>query len=378
MNRRDLLALGLASLSASALKPCFAWAQGKYPERPIKLMVRVLGRRRERRRRPPMGRAGEAAARHGLCREPGRRQRHDRDRRGRARRAGRPHDPARQHQHDGAQPDDHGQGALRPVKDFVPIAILCVSTTSIVVHASVPAKTLKELIAYAKANPGKLSYGSAGTGTMSNLSGELFKQLTGLNDLVHIPYKGAGPGITDLVSGHIPMMSPNVTGQVLELHRAGKIRILAVNAAERLKAAPDIPTAIEQGVAGHDRPAVPRPVRAGGHAQTPIVDRIADGHRARRWRTPEFQKVLHHLRPRSDPEFRLRARRSATWPRRSRAGAGGQGLGLQGGVNGRVSDRAAYGPPPAPARACASAARSTLLVEASGSSSTNQTKRGCW
>ena len=100
-------------------------------------------------------------------------------------------------------------------------------------------KTLKELIAYAKANPGKLSYGSAGSGTMSNLSGELFKQLTGLNDLVHIPYKGAGPGITDLVSGHIPMMSPNVTAQILELHRAGKIRILAVNAAERLTAAPD-------------------------------------------------------------------------------------------------------------------------------------------
>ena len=137
-----------------------------------------------------------------------------------------------------------------PAKDFVPIAILAVSTTSIVVHASVPAKTLKELIAYAKANPGKLSYGSAGAGTMSNLSGELFKQLTGLNDLVHIPYKGAGPGITDLVSGHIPMMTPNVTGQLLELNRAGKIRILAVNGAQRLTAAPDIPTAIEEGVPG--------------------------------------------------------------------------------------------------------------------------------
>ena len=111
-------------------------------------------------------------------------------------------------------------------KDFVPIAVIAISTTSIAVHASVPAKTLQELIAYAKANPGKLSYGSAGTGTMSNLSGELFKQLTGLDHLVHIPYKGAGPGLTDLVSGHIPVMTPNVTGQVLELHRTGKIRIL--------------------------------------------------------------------------------------------------------------------------------------------------------
>ena len=111
-------------------------------------------------------------------------------------------------------------------------------------------KTLAELIAYAKANSGKLSYGSAGTGTMSNLSGELFKQLTGLNDLVHIPYKGAGAGIADFVSGHIPVMTPNVSGQLLEFHRAGKIRILAVNAAERLAAAPEIPTAIGQGVPG--------------------------------------------------------------------------------------------------------------------------------
>jgi tripartite-type tricarboxylate transporter receptor subunit TctC len=135
-------------------------------------------------------------------------------------------------------------------KDFVPITIIAVSTTSIVVHASVPVKTLPELIAYAKANPGKLSYGSAGSGTMSNLSGELFKQITGLGDLVHIPYKGAGPGITDLVSGHIPMMTPNITAQVLEFHRAGTIRILAVNAAQRLGGAPEIPTAIEQGLPG--------------------------------------------------------------------------------------------------------------------------------
>ena len=66
--------------------------------------------------------------------------------------------------------------------------------------------------------------------------------------MVHVPYKGAGPGIADLVSGHIPMMSPNITGQLLEFHKTGKIRILAINSQERLKAAPDIPTAIEQGV----------------------------------------------------------------------------------------------------------------------------------
>lgn len=135
-----------------------------------------------------------------------------------------------------------------PKKDFVPIAIFCVSTSSIVVNASVPVKNVKELIAYVKANAGKLSYGSAGTGTMSHLSGELFKQITGLKDIVHIPYKGAGPGIADIVSGHIPIMTPNVSGQILTLHKSGKIRILAVNAPKRLKAAPEIPTAIEEGV----------------------------------------------------------------------------------------------------------------------------------
>ncbi len=118
------------------------------------------------------------------------------------------------------------------------------------VHASVPAGTLAELIAYAKANPGKLSYGSAGAGTLTNLAGELFKQLIGAPDIVHIPYKGAAPGIADLASGHIPMMTPNVGGPLIEFHRAGKVRILAVNAPRRIKAAPDIPTAIEAGLPG--------------------------------------------------------------------------------------------------------------------------------
>jgi tripartite-type tricarboxylate transporter receptor subunit TctC len=117
-----------------------------------------------------------------------------------------------------------------PLKDFVGIYILCNAPTSIVVHASVPARNLAELIAYARANPGKLSYGSAGAGTVTNLAGELFKQLIGAPDIVHIPYKGAAPGVADLASGHIPMMTPNVGGPLLEFHRAGKVRILATRA----------------------------------------------------------------------------------------------------------------------------------------------------
>ena len=131
-----------------------------------------------------------------------------------------------------------------PVKDFQAIYIMAISPTSIVVHESVPVKTLKELIAYSKANPGKLSYGSAGAGTLTNLAGEIFKDLIGAPDITHIPYKGAAPGVTDLSAGHIPMMTPNVGGPLLQFHNTGKIRILAINATKRLKAAPDIPTAV--------------------------------------------------------------------------------------------------------------------------------------
>src|SRR5438477_6312164 len=137
-----------------------------------------------------------------------------------------------------------------PLKDFTSIYILCNAPTTIVVHQSVPVRNLAELIAYAKANPGKLSYGSAGAGTLTNLAGELFKQLIGAPDIVHIPYKGSAPGVTDLASGHIPMMTPNVGGPLLELHRAGRVRILALTARTRLSIAPDIPTAIEAGLPG--------------------------------------------------------------------------------------------------------------------------------
>ncbi|HEY7662638.1 MAG TPA: tripartite tricarboxylate transporter substrate binding protein [Xanthobacteraceae bacterium] len=137
-----------------------------------------------------------------------------------------------------------------PLKDFVGIYILCMAPTCIVVHASVPARNLEELIAYARANPDKLSYGSAGAGTLTNLAGELFKQLIGVPGIVHIPYKGSAPGVADLASGQIPMMTPNVGAPLLGFHRAGKVRILAINATARVQAAPDIPTAAEAGLPG--------------------------------------------------------------------------------------------------------------------------------
>ncbi len=135
-----------------------------------------------------------------------------------------------------------------PVKDLDPIASVAVYFLGIAVHPSVPVQTLKDLIAYAKANPGKLSYGHSGVGTIQHLTGELFKSLAETPDIVQVPYRGTGPAIADLVAGQVPMGIVGVTGQVLELHRAGKMRVLAVTGPKRLIAAPELPTAAEQGL----------------------------------------------------------------------------------------------------------------------------------
>ena len=134
-----------------------------------------------------------------------------------------------------------------PVKDLVPIAAVAANVLCVAVHPSLPVQTLKELIAYAKAHPGKLSYGHAGVGSIQHLTGELFKSIAGTPDIVQVPYKGTGPLITDLVGGQIPMGTPGVTGQVLEFHRSGKLRVLAVTSPTRLIAAPELPTAAEIG-----------------------------------------------------------------------------------------------------------------------------------
>jgi tripartite-type tricarboxylate transporter receptor subunit TctC len=135
-----------------------------------------------------------------------------------------------------------------PVKDFSAVAVFAYSPTSIAANASLPVRTLGALIAYAKANPGKLSYGSAGNGSITNLAGELFKLRAGGLEIVHVPYKGIGQGVTDLIGGQIPLLSANATAQILELHRADKARILSVNSQTRIRGAPEIPTSIEAGL----------------------------------------------------------------------------------------------------------------------------------
>ncbi len=137
-----------------------------------------------------------------------------------------------------------------PLKDLEPISNLVVSPFALAIHPSVPARTLKEFVDYAKANPGTVTYGHAGVGSLNHLTGELLKSLTGIPQLVHVPYRGSGPATADAISGQVSMVIPAVTGPLLEFNRTGKLRILAVTGPTRLIAAPEIPTAVEAGFPG--------------------------------------------------------------------------------------------------------------------------------
>src|SRR5215470_1984459 len=250
MKRRDLLAYFASALCGWGIARRSALAQAKYPDRPIKLIVPfvpggvndAVARVWADRVKAPLGAVyienqggaggavGAAAVAH-------------------------------------AQPDGYtillgGAGSqvlnpigmsrplYDPIRDFEPIAILATTSLTIVVTPSLPVHTLKELIAYAKANPGQLVYGSAGTGSMTHLAGELFKSLAGTPDVVHVPYKGSGASLTDVISGQVPIIVANVTGQVLELHKSGKLRMIVVTGPERLVADREIPTAVESGLPG--------------------------------------------------------------------------------------------------------------------------------
>jgi tripartite-type tricarboxylate transporter receptor subunit TctC len=135
------------------------------------------------------------------------------------------------------------------VRDIAPVVCAARLAYVVVVHPSVPAATIPELIAYAKANPGKINYGSAGSGTPQNITCELFKMMTGVN-LVHVPYRGGAPAATDLVGGHIQIIFSPVS-ESLEHIKAGKLRALAVTTAARLDVLPDVP-AMKDFVPGYE------------------------------------------------------------------------------------------------------------------------------
>ena len=131
-------------------------------------------------------------------------------------------------------------------KDFSPVILVARSPNILVVHPSVPAQSVKQLIDHAKANPGKLTYASQGNGSSGHIVGEQFKQVSG-TDIVHVPYRGAAPAVQDLVAGHVAMMFDILTLAAPQV-KAGKVRALAVAAPQRVAALPEVPTMAEAGL----------------------------------------------------------------------------------------------------------------------------------
>ncbi len=136
--------------------------------------------------------------------------------------------------------------SFHPERDFEPVTLLATLPNILAVHPSVPAKDLPGLIEYARANPGKLNYASAGAGTASHIAGEYFKRLAGV-EIVHVPYKGSAPALSDLIAGHVAFTFDYLPSALPHV-RDGKLRALAVTGPRRSKAAPELPTAIEAGL----------------------------------------------------------------------------------------------------------------------------------
>ena len=136
------------------------------------------------------------------------------------------------------------------IRDFAPVSLISIGPFVLMTHPSVPAKTVRELIALAKSQPGKLNYASAGNGVANHLAGELFKQMAGV-DIVHVPYKGAPQAVTDVLAGHMNMMF-NSVAPIVGYIKTGKIRVLGIASLQRSPQLPDVPTIHESGVPGFE------------------------------------------------------------------------------------------------------------------------------
>ena len=137
-----------------------------------------------------------------------------------------------------------------PMKDLLPIVLVTTTTSAVVVHPLVPARSVKELIALARKNPGKLSFGSPGVGTVGHLTMELFNSMAGLK-MVHVPYKGVAPAQVDLLAGHIDVITMSIPN-ALDFMKQGRVRTLGVNGLQRSPSLPDTPTVAEAGLAGFE------------------------------------------------------------------------------------------------------------------------------
>lgn len=178
-----------------------------------------------------------------------------------------------------------------PVTSFAPITMYATQPNVLLVHPSVPAKNLKELITLLKANPNKYAFGSAGNGTSQHISGELFKVMAGVS-MQHIPYRGSGQMMPELLGGTLPVAFDNIATAVQHVN-AGKLRALAVTSATRSIVSPDVPTMAEAGLAGYDISSW-QAVFAPAGTPAPIVERLYT-EISRILKTPDIQKRLGDL-----------------------------------------------------------------------------------
>jgi tripartite-type tricarboxylate transporter receptor subunit TctC len=178
-----------------------------------------------------------------------------------------------------------------PVTSFAPITLYATQPNVLLVHPSVPANSVKELIDLLKANPEKYSFGSAGTGTSQHISGEMFKTMAGVK-MQHIPYRGSGQMLPELLGGTLPVAFDNVASAIPHV-KAGKLRALAVTTAKRSGAAPDVPTLAESGLAGYELSSW-QAVFAPAGTPKPIVDRLY-AEISKILQMPDVQKRLSDL-----------------------------------------------------------------------------------
>lgn len=148
-------------------------------------------------------------------------------------------------------PSLHGSLLFDPVKDLAPVSLIAEAPFLLVIHPSLPARSVKELVALAKATPNELNFASGGNGSSGHLAGELFKHLAGIR-LVHVPYKGAGPALVEVMTGQVHMTFGSVLSSLQHV-KSGRLRALAVTSAKRSSALPDLPTVAEAGIKGYRR-----------------------------------------------------------------------------------------------------------------------------
>ena len=247
MQRRQLLAWGSAALVASPA----VFAQGKYPNRPITLVVPTApGGSTDFTARLVSDQLSRALGQPVIVdNKPGASGNIGNQIVARAKPDGYTLLVSYSGYHVG-NPHLFNQAGWDPIRDFAPVAMMTRAPQVVAARPGLPANNLKELIAYAKANPGKLNYASSGNGSIQHIAGELFKQLTG-TFITHIPYKGSGPAVQDLMGGQVDLFITTPAGVVSQI-QAGRLKGLAVTSKQRLSSMPQLPTAAESGLKGYE------------------------------------------------------------------------------------------------------------------------------